>query len=95
MSPITTMSLTPNRLHKYDLPSDPYIAIVPSLYHWWIYQVIYPLALFFVKLSFLALYWGVFTSGSRLLRKSWVLLSAAIIVVFTITIMFVNVCIKF
>ncbi|KAM0724029.1 hypothetical protein Q7P37_001020 [Cladosporium fusiforme] len=77
-------------LHKADLPPDPYIAIVPSLYHWWIYQVIYPLALFFVKLSFLALYWKVFTVGSETLRKSWILAAAAIIVIFTITIMFVN-----
>lgn len=45
-------------LHLSDLPlDDPYTVLVPTLKYWYAYRIVYPLALLFVKLSFLALYW--------------------------------------
>lgn len=77
-------------LHISDLPlQDPMDALVPTLKYWYAYQIIYPLALFFVKLSFLALYWRIF-GKSRSMRLS-ILVVGAVVVAYTVVVMFVNV----
>lgn len=40
--------------------ADPTAAYIPNLKHWYAYQIIYPISLFLVKASFLALYHRVF-----------------------------------
>lgn len=77
-------------LHFYDLPlEDPTAALIPTLKHWYAYQIIYPLALLFVKLSFLALYWRIF--GQTPSMRWSILVVGGVVVTYTITVMFVNV----
>lgn len=71
------------------IPSEPSLALIPTLQHWYAYQIVYPLALLFTKLSFLALYWRVFTPP--FLSRSWVLVTACFVTLYTIIIMFVKV----
>ncbi|KAM0717774.1 hypothetical protein Q7P37_006106 [Cladosporium fusiforme] len=76
-------------LHGEFLPSDPNLALIPTLQHWYAYQIVYPLALLFTKLSFLALYWRVFTPP--VLSRTWVLATACFGTIYTLIIMLVSV----
>lgn len=50
--------LTKIRRHGSDLDSK--AVLIPTLKHWYAYQIVYPWALFFVKASILALYHRIF-----------------------------------
>lgn len=67
---------------------DPEIAFIPTLKHWWSYQIVYPLALPLIKASILATYCRIFTRSTF----SWVytLGVGGVIAVYTTIIMFLN-----
>ncbi|KAH8635859.1 hypothetical protein IG631_07693 [Alternaria alternata] len=75
-----------NRRKSKDLNLDE--ALIPTLKHWYVYQLFYPWALFFVKASILALYHRIFTHHNF---RRWVYCAAGFIVIQTITVTFVNV----
>jgi hypothetical protein len=61
---------------------------IPTLKHFYFYQLVYPLALFFVKASILALYHRIF----ELVNFRYKVYSVAVFVtVYTIIVLFVNV----
>jgi hypothetical protein len=61
---------------------------IPTLKHFYFYQLVYPLALFFVKASILALYHRIFV----LVKFRYKVYSvAAFVTVWTIVVIFVNV----
>jgi hypothetical protein len=61
---------------------------IPNLKHFYFYQLVYPLALFFVKASILALYHRIF----KLAHFRWkVYAVAAFVTVYTVVVLFVNV----
>jgi hypothetical protein len=62
--------------------------LIPTLKHWYAYQLVYPWALFFVKASILALYHRIFTQGNFRLVVYCV---AAFVSSYTIAIFLVNV----
>ncbi|KAG9189156.1 hypothetical protein G6011_06024 [Alternaria panax] len=71
--------------HNADL--DASIIMVPTFKHWYAYQLVYPLALLFVKASILALYYRIFTQT----RFRYAVYAVGIFVtVQTIVITFVN-----
>jgi hypothetical protein len=63
---------------------------IPTLKHFYFYQLVYPLALFFVKASILALYHRIF---ERAKFRYKIYSVAAFVTVYTIVVLFVNVCI--
>lgn len=75
-----------NRQHlEYlDVPS----MRIPTLKHFYFYQLVYPLALFFVKASILALYHRLFEK-LEFRYKVWFV--AAFVTIYTIVVLFVNV----
>jgi hypothetical protein len=75
-----------NRQHlKYlDVP----LMRIPTLKHFYFYQLVYPLALFFVKASILALYHRLFEKV-EFRYKVWFV--AAFVTIYTIVVLFVNV----
>lgn len=76
-------------LHISELPQDLSAALIPTLKYWYAYQIIYPLVLLFVKLSFLALYRRIF--GQKKSMRLAILFVGAIVVAYTVIVMFVNV----
>lgn len=61
---------------------------IPNLKHFYFYQLVYPVALFFVKASILALYHRIF----KLANFRWkVYAVAGFVSVYTIVVLFVNV----
>ncbi|RYN46750.1 hypothetical protein AA0118_g12417 [Alternaria tenuissima] len=63
-------------------------ALIPTLKHWYVYQLFYPWALFFVKASILALYHRIFTHHNF---RRWVYCAAGFIIIQTVTVTFVNI----
>jgi hypothetical protein len=61
---------------------------IPTLKHFYFYQLVYPLALFFVKASILALYYRIF---EQVRFRYKVYSVAAFVTVYTIIVLFVNV----
>lgn len=80
-----TARLTNRRRHLTDLPPE---ILEPTLKHWYAYQMVYPLALFFVKASILALYYKVFSQQMKF--KIWVWVIGAIVATYTVVVVFVN-----
>lgn len=80
-----TARLTNRRRHPTDLPPE---ILEPTLKHWYAYQMVYPLALFFVKASILALYHKVFSQQRKF--KIWVWVIGAIVATYTVVVVFVN-----
>src|SRR6266436_5065579 len=78
--------LTYFRQHTEDLPLM--TILIPTLKHWYAYQLVYPWALFFVKASILALYHRIFTQKNFRLAVYCV---AAFVSSYTIAVFFVNV----
>jgi hypothetical protein len=78
--------LTNLRQHGADL--DFAKILVPTLKHWYAYQMVYPWSLFFVKASILALYHRIFTQTK--FRYS-VYVVSAFVTTYTIVVFFVNV----
>lgn len=70
---------------------DPYDAYVPNLKHWYSFQIVYPFALFLIKMSFLTLYNRLFTPP--IINRYLLYGTGIFIIVYTIVIMFVFVCI--
>ncbi len=62
--------------------------LIPTLKHWYAYQIVYPFALFLVKASILALYFRILTQ-QNLRRMVWI--AFVIIATQTIVVMFVQV----
>lgn len=71
--------------HTDDLPLM--IILIPTLKHWYAYQLVYPWALFFVKASILALYHRIFTQKN--FRRA-VYAVAAFVSFYTIVVFFIN-----
>lgn len=69
---------------------SPYTAYVPTLKHWYAYQIVYPFALGLIKMSFLALYNRIFPPP--IINRFVLWGTAAFIVIYTIIIMFIYVC---
>ena len=67
-----------------DLPPE---ILIPTLKHWYAYQLVYPFALLFVKASILALYYRIFSQKAF---KRWVWGIAAVITTYTFVVVFVN-----
>jgi hypothetical protein len=65
---------------------------IPTLKHFYFYQLVYPLALFFVKASILALYHRIFKQV-KFRYKVYGL--AAFVTVYTIVVLFVNVSLAY
>lgn len=84
--PYNVSQLTRSRRHGADL--DLTKVLVPTLKHWYAYQMVYPWALFFVKASILALYYRIFKQTNF---RYAVYLVAAFVSVYTIVTFFVNV----
>jgi len=61
---------------------------IPTLKHFYFYQLVYPVALFFVKASILALYHRIF---ERLQFRYKVWSVAAFVTIYTIVVLFVSV----
>ncbi|KAI4656606.1 uncharacterized protein J4E78_006495 [Alternaria triticimaculans] len=61
--------------------------LIPTLKHWYAYQLVYPWALFCVKASILALYHRIFTHHSF---RRWIYYAAGFIIIQTITVTFIN-----
>lgn len=61
---------------------------MPTLKHWYAYQLVYPFALLFVKASILALYYKIFSQKSF---RIWIWITAAIVSAYTVVVVFVNV----
>lgn len=62
--------------------------LIPTLKHWYAYQMVYPWALFFVKASILALYHRIFTQTN--FRRA-VYAVTVFVSIYTIVVFFVNV----
>jgi hypothetical protein len=78
--------LTCPRQHGIDL--DFAAILVPTLKHWYAYQMVYPWSLFFVKASILALYHRIFTQT----RFRYLVYGVSVFVsIYTIVVFFVNV----
>ncbi|EKG18110.1 hypothetical protein MPH_04642 [Macrophomina phaseolina MS6] len=73
-----------NRRHSADLSPE---ILVPTLKHWYAYQMVYPFALFFIKASILALYYKVF---SQRVFRIWISITAAVVAAHTVVAVFVN-----
>jgi hypothetical protein len=72
--------------HGADLPFEK--ILVPTLKHWYAYQMVYPWSLFFVKASILALYHRIFTQ----MRFRYAVYAVTVFVtIYTIVVFFVNV----
>ncbi|XTI83124.1 hypothetical protein V2W45_1228276 [Cenococcum geophilum] len=71
--------------HTQDLPLM--TILIPTLKHWYAYQLVYPWALFFVKASILALYHRIFTQKNFRLAVYCV---TAFVLSYTIAVFFVN-----
>jgi hypothetical protein len=63
--------------------------LIPTLKHWYAYQLVYPFALFLVKCVFLATYRRIFVHHT-LRMLLWT--TATLISVQTLVVIFVNVC---
>lgn len=74
------------RRHGADL--DLAVILIPTLKHWYAYQMVYPWALFFVKASILALYHRIF-EGTKFRRIVYGV--TGFVTVYTIVVFFVNV----
>jgi hypothetical protein len=72
--------------HTDDL--DLILILIPTLKHWYAFQIVYPFTLFMVKASILALYRRILTQET--FRKA-VLAVATLITVQSIVVIFVNV----
>jgi hypothetical protein len=72
--------------HGADLPFEK--ILVPTLKHWYAYQMIYPWSLFFVKASILALYHRIFTQTKF---RYTVYAVAVFVTMYTVVVFFVNV----
>jgi hypothetical protein len=62
--------------------------LIPTLKHLYAFQIIYPLALFFVKTSILALYYRIFSHTAFRWKVYFV---AGFVSVYTIIVVFINV----
>jgi hypothetical protein len=80
------MMLKNSRQHGADL--DFAAILVPTLKHWYAYQLIYPWSLFFVKASILALYHRIFIQTKFRYTVYGV---TAFVTIYTIVVFFVNV----
>lgn len=78
------IELMDNRRHSADLSPE---ILVPTLKHWYAYQMVYPFALFFIKASILALYYKVF---SQRVFRIWISITAAVVAAHTVVAVFVN-----
>ncbi|GAB7365939.1 hypothetical protein MBLNU230_g7267t1 [Neophaeotheca triangularis] len=74
-------------LSMANYPPEPEKAFIPTLKHWWSYQIVYPLALALIKASLLATYWRIFTRST--FPRIWILIVGGVIAVFTVIVMFV------
>jgi len=63
--------------------------MVPTLKHWYAYQIVYPWALFLVKASILALYHRIFFTQAKMRYAIYAV--AAFVSIYTVVISFVNV----
>ena len=61
---------------------------MPTLQHWYVYQLVYPITLFFIKASILALYHRIFTQDNFRIAV-WAV--SGFVSVYTIVVVFVNV----
>ncbi|KAJ4291959.1 hypothetical protein N0V90_009857 [Kalmusia sp. IMI 367209] len=66
---------------------DLFVILVPTLKHWYAYQMVYPWSLFFVKASILALYHRIFTHTKF---RYAVYVVTAFVTMYTIVVFFVN-----
>ncbi|KAF2030696.1 hypothetical protein EK21DRAFT_111573 [Setomelanomma holmii] len=71
--------------HGADL--DLFVILVPTLKHWYAYQLVYPWALFFVKASILALYHRIFTQTKF---RYTVYAVTGFVTTYTVVVFFVN-----
>lgn len=62
--------------------------LIPTLKHWYAYQIVYPFVLYLVKASILALYYRILTQKTF---RLWVWIVLGIISVQTVVVMFVQV----
>lgn len=74
-------------MHLADFPEDLTAAFIPTLKHWYSYQIVYPLALALIKASILATYWRIFTQST--FPRLYLLACGGIIGVYTVIFMFV------
>jgi hypothetical protein len=65
---------------------------IPTLKHFYFYQLVYPVALFLVKASILALYHRIFRR-LQFQYKVWAV--AAFVTIYTVVVLFVNVSVLF
>ena len=77
--------LTVHRQHSADL--DLSVILVPTLKHWYAYQMVYPWALFFVKASILALYHRIFIQAKF---RYTLYAVTALVTIHTIVVFFMN-----
>lgn len=77
------------RRHMSDLDLE--AVLVPTLKHWYAYQMVYPWALFFVKASIFALYHRIFRQTKFCYA---VYIVAAFVSIYTIVAFFVNVSLQ-
>lgn len=61
--------------------------LIPTLKHWYAYQLVYPFALLFVKASILALYYRIFSQKAFKISV-WVM--ATTVATYTVVVVFVN-----
>jgi hypothetical protein len=74
------------RQHGANLPFEK--ILLPTLKHWYAYQMIYPWSLFFVKASILALYHRIFTQTKL---RYWIYAVTIFVTIYTVVVFFVNV----
>lgn len=72
--------------HGADLPFEK--ILVPTLKHWYAYQMIYPWSLFFVRASILALYHRIFTQ-TKFRYTAYVV--AVLVTMYNVVVFFANV----
>ena len=62
--------------------------LIPTLKHWYVYQLVYPLALFWVKASILASYHRIFQDRKF---RMLIYIVGGVVLAYTIIVIFVNV----